>query len=365
MRRSLLFFGVIVLSWCTTLPANAQLHSPDGANILVLLQDTVYGTAAQILRKVEDNNSLRNFSQRYLTDYVLMVRDTNRTTVPPLSVYRTIILIETSFITPTFLNPVWRDSLKAFLNSGTGGNQKSLIMIGADLGYNYSRSGSAVRDTILSHQMMKFVYLADNSGGSPNHTGMVGLMVNAGIQDTLLSGIGSYWPDGCRPQGGVALYRYKNRSSTDSLAAIGYDGPTYNTAAIFQDARYLLGGGVDSIGFGRVLKGVLTYIGSAGGYVTSVEDIPGSIPSEFHIAQNYPNPFNPSTTIEFSIPRSSYVALRIYDVLGREIAALVNSTLDPGTYRTTWDATGVPSGLYFYRFETSLYTATKRLVLLK
>jgi len=98
---------------------------------------------------------------------------------------------------------------------------------------------------------------------------------------------------------------------------------------------------------------------------TSVAGEQSSIPTEYYLNQNYPNPFNPSTQIEFSIPQSSHVILKVYDLLGKEIAILVNGTREAGTYSTTWNAQNCPSGVYFYRLTSGSYTMTKKLVLMK
>jgi hypothetical protein len=74
-----------------------------------------------------------------------------------------------------------------------------------------------------------------------------------------------------------------------------------------------------------------------------------TLPTEPYLAQNYPNPFNPSTTVQFSIPNTSFVSLKVSNVLGAEIATLVNENKAPGTYKVSWDAGGFPSGVYFYR----------------
>ena len=71
----------------------------------------------------------------------------------------------------------------------------------------------------------------------------------------------------------------------------------------------------------------------------------------FKLSQNYPNPFNPSTTIEFSLPRPGYVTLKVFNILGEAIAALVNGELNVGTYTTQWNASGVASGIYSYRLQ--------------
>jgi len=89
------------------------------------------------------------------------------------------------------------------------------------------------------------------------------------------------------------------------------------------------------------------------------------IPTEFSLSQNYPNPFNPTTNIEFRIADFGFVTLKIYDMLGRNIATLMNESLPPGVYRRTWDGSGYPSGLYYYRLQTSNFLDTKTMTLLK
>jgi hypothetical protein len=88
-------------------------------------------------------------------------------------------------------------------------------------------------------------------------------------------------------------------------------------------------------------------------------------PSEFQLYQNYPNPFNPSTRIQFSLPRSAFVTLAVYDLLGQEVATLVNREVGPGIYEVTWNASRRASGVYFYRLQTSSFTETKKLILLR
>jgi hypothetical protein len=87
----------------------------------------------------------------------------------------------------------------------------------------------------------------------------------------------------------------------------------------------------------------------------------------FQLEQNYPNPFNPSTVIRFSIPAgvSGTVTLRVYNVLGQEVRALVNDRLQPGSYETTFDARGLASGAYFYRLTAGSFVQTKRLLLIR
>jgi len=89
------------------------------------------------------------------------------------------------------------------------------------------------------------------------------------------------------------------------------------------------------------------------------------IPKTYALDQNYPNPFNPTTTVSFAISHSSFVTLRVYDVLGREVATLLNGEQTAGYKSVRWNAANVPSGIYFYRITAGTFTQTKKLLLLK
>lgn len=92
---------------------------------------------------------------------------------------------------------------------------------------------------------------------------------------------------------------------------------------------------------------------------------PNGMAGSYDLAQNYPNPFNPTTTISFTIPHSSLTILKVFDVLGREVATLVNEQMSPGTYERIFDANKLASGVYFYRLRTGSFTDVKRLILLR
>ena len=98
---------------------------------------------------------------------------------------------------------------------------------------------------------------------------------------------------------------------------------------------------------------------------TDTKDEQNNIPISFNLSQNYPNPFNPATSIEFQIINSDLVTLKVYNVLGDEVAVIVNKELTPGIYRYRWDAAGMASGVYFYKLSTSNYTAVKKMILMK
>lgn len=89
------------------------------------------------------------------------------------------------------------------------------------------------------------------------------------------------------------------------------------------------------------------------------------MPAVYKLEQNYPNPFNPSTRIDYSVPKSTFVKLAVYDVLGREIEELVNGYITAGEYSVVLDASKLSSGLYFYKLEAGNFTKTRKMVLLK
>ena len=88
-------------------------------------------------------------------------------------------------------------------------------------------------------------------------------------------------------------------------------------------------------------------------------------PNKYRLHQNYPNPFNPETTIEFSIPITEFVTLKIYNSIGQEIATLISENLTPGEHKYTWDAFQIASGVYFYKLDTESYSSSKKMILLR
>lgn len=96
-----------------------------------------------------------------------------------------------------------------------------------------------------------------------------------------------------------------------------------------------------------------------------IQNISSQIPKVFYVKQNYPNPFNPVTKIKFGLPEASFVFIRIYDILGREVAVLAKELLKAGEYSAEWDASGFPSGIYFYRIEAGGNIKTSKMMLIK
>jgi hypothetical protein len=103
------------------------------------------------------------------------------------------------------------------------------------------------------------------------------------------------------------------------------------------------------------------------GFITAVEQPrrPDLLPTQMVLEQNYPNPFNPSTAISFRLSAVSVVNLRVFDLLGREVATLVDGRMEAGTHSVTWKASPFSSGVYFYRLQSGNSVLTRKLVLVK
>ena len=185
--------------------------------------------------------------------------------------------------------------------------------------------------------------------------------VNSGLPDTLVSSLaisGTNLFAGTDGGGGVFL----STNNGTSWTAVNKGLRSTFVDVLFVSGTNLLAGGDDGV-YWRPLSEM----------VTLVERLSTDLPRHFSLAQNYPNPFNPSTTIELALPKSAFVTLRVYDLLGRQVGEQVNEKLSPGMYKTQWDARGLPSGVYFYRLSAGdpsassgqSFAETKRLILVK
>ncbi|MBI3195789.1 MAG: T9SS type A sorting domain-containing protein, partial [Ignavibacteriae bacterium] len=96
-----------------------------------------------------------------------------------------------------------------------------------------------------------------------------------------------------------------------------------------------------------------------------IENTDASLPATFALHQNYPNPFNPSTVISYQLSVKSDVTLKVYNLIGVEVATLVDGVQDAGYKSVSWDASNVTSGVYFYRLQSSSFIETRSLILMK
>jgi len=156
---------------------------------------------------------------------------------------------------------------------------------------------------------------------------------------------------------------------------VNYNGPANewdSATAIALDSLgyiYVTGysRGIDGIEYATIKYdslGNIIWIQRSGN-ITNVENENNLKVSSFSLSQNYPNPFNPSTKIKYEIPELSFVTLKIYDVLGNEVATLVSEEKPAGNYQVNFDALAIPSGIYFYRLQAGNFIQTKKMVLLR
>ena len=112
---------------------------------------------------------------------------------------------------------------------------------------------------------------------------------------------------------------------------------------------------------GHSIKGIALYYDPD---AVSVDEIT-KIPVKFELGQNYPNPFNPSTTIQFQIPKSQFVTLKVFNILGKEVSTLVSKKLNPGNHTYTFNSKNLASGIYYYQLVAGEYREVKKMILLR
>jgi len=220
----------------------------------------------------------------------------------------------------------------------------------------------------------------DPQGGAfvRNYAGGIGKINNAGVKvwgfetgesygsDLAVDTDGNVYTAGLHFGSGFSQYQIRSYTSsgvkrwTKSLDGNGATAWYQFPLALSKDGESIHLGANESFGASSVLK-TIKYRQVA----TSIRAIGGDVPNEYSLGQNYPNPFNPSTTIEFSIPSTDLVTLKIYNLLGEEIATLVNEQKAPGAYRVEWNAGGLASGLYFYTLRANTFAQTRKLMLIK
>ena len=165
-----------------------------------------------------------------------------------------------------------------------------------------------------------------------------------------ISGIGTdYWAI----RTGTDVYRTTNQGGTWTTAYTV-------TGAAFNDIDIISGTGGCPTGW-AVGTGTIVRLGTTVGITSYSSEIPES----YLLKQNFPNPFNPTTNINFTIPSSGFVTLKVYNMAGMEVASLINETKTAGSYVVGFNAANLPSGAYFYRLETNNFTDTKKMLLIK
>jgi hypothetical protein len=237
-----------------------------------------------------------------------------------------------------------------FLTTNNGVNWTAVDSL---VGYrNFVISHTSAGDTIL--------FKLDGSGGILHST-------DDGAQWSKVNGLPSYFNVTCLAvhdtivyagTSNYGLYYSLNSGLSWNPGSLGLNATSVNALAVC--GSYLFTGLdhpfiLSSIVYRRPLSEMLT----------GVEDRDEHKPSYFTLEQNYPNPFNPSTEISFALPSNGFVTLKLYDLLGKEVATLVAGVTSAGHHSVRWDASSFASGIYFYRLQTEKNSETKKLILLR
>jgi hypothetical protein len=243
------------------------------------------------------------------------------------------------------------------------------VIVGASLGGNaagraYLYLGGARMDNIAD-----IILNGEASGGAfGTSVSAAGDVNHDGFSDVI---IGAYWNNAGGFNAGRA-YLYFGGTRMDNIADVIFTG---EASSDLLGLSVSSAGDVNYDGFSDVIIGACgnsavgfemgrayVYAGSAR---TVVEDKKNEMPGGYHLFQNFPNPFNPTTSIRFSLPQREHVTLKIFDLLGKEVATLVEGDLDPGEHAVVFDGNGLSSGVYLYLLHAGSFVEQKKLVLLR
>ncbi len=287
------------------------------------------------------------------------------------------MLLDESSTDDTF-NQLEQEKVKEYLQSG--GN---LFVSGAEIGWDLVAKGS-VNDKDFYNNYLKANYISDapkNEQGSyyivePIAGEIFDGTGNISFDNGTHGTIDVDWPDAISAINGSSnILKYVDVALSSGGAGVAYSG-SFN-GSFFQAKLIHLSFPFETVyspeEITTIMANVLEYFDLS----VNINELE-NIPTDFYLSQNYPNPFNPSTKIKYSIPNVvsglpggqasfslSNVVLKVYDILGREVATLVNKQQAPGNYEITFVSSGLSSGTYFYTLKYGDRIETKKMILLK
>lgn len=230
---------------------------------------------------------------------------------------------------------------------------------------------------------------SDAHSGSWAVEGNVESISGIGVGPAIISGVeGVGIPINFRPAAITGYYKFTSINNDymqvqadflkSGVGGVGVGAANLNPAGSYTqfsiDINYITGDVPDTVLIAIFIagNGGFPNVGSkmfvddlAWGNSSDVKELDNGIPDEFALMQNYPNPFNPSTTIRYSIPEASFATIKIYDMLGNEVATLVNEEQPAGNYEVDFNAAGLSSGIYFYKLQVAGFVETKKMILMK
>ncbi len=268
-----------------------------------------------------------------------------------------------------FQNTSFDESAQRFIREYLESGGK-LIVSGSAIGVDLGRpdSENEIADSLFYADYFRAAHIAHAvAGADPKVHGITGTRFEnfSGQYNDFYT---VSWTDDIQPLGGaetILIYQRQRPDGSHRGAAIGYTGP-FGESTIDGGVVYFAFP-VETIEEKSELWELLVATFQYFDFVTSIDDSPVvcNVPDEFTISGNYPNPFNMATNIDVGIPRRSNVTLKIYDVLGRKVAILMDGDTEQGSYTVIFDATGLASGAYYARLKSGDMIKTQSMILLK
>ena len=252
----------------------------------------------------------------------------------------------------------WNNSFQIIGTNMWFGTNATKVYRSTDLGLTWtSGATTGTVNTYAVHYNTANVGLASGTAMvlSTNGGSSYAAVTNPGTTGNMngIEGAGSDW---WSIRSGNTVYRSTNGAATWTNAFV-------SGTAVFQDLDFAItGSSTCPSGWAVGNAGV---IAKMTGTATGVSTVSSEVPSSFLLKQNYPNPFNPTTNINFSLPQSGLVTLKVYDMSGKEVAVLLNEVKSAGSYIVGFSAANLPSGAYFYRLSSGNFTETKKMLLVK
>ena len=233
---------------------------------------------------------------------------------------------------------------------------------------NYINGDPSLNDPNIGIEARNYMLGYDKFGNAIDPCSWAFSVVNGGANCATIDP--RYWYSGDPLSNGGWGFGWLNSSPSDQRILIN-NGPftLEENKPIDIVVCYLVGRGYDELNSISVMKNISAdaihiYNSNFTDIPTEVED-QSAIITEFKLSQNFPNPFNPSTSIQYAISSTQFVTLKVYDLLGREVATLVNEEKTTGSYEVEFDGNNLTSGIYFYKLKAGSFVETKKMILLK
>ncbi len=257
---------------------------------------------------------------------------------------------------PTTITGGWNNSFFMLGSNIWFGTNTTTIMYSSNMGANWSTQTTpsanqyAIWFNDASNGLALYTSLYKTTNGGVNWSTLTSPVVTAGAG---IAGTGTNWWVTTQDATPAVFFSSNNGANWTTQ----YTAPT--TGGVF---RHLTKARTGNTLWGvRSLGGISRY----GETIVGVTPIGTVTPTSYSLSQNYPNPFNPTTKINFSIPKSGMVSLKVYDILGKEVSTLVNQNISAGTYTYEFDASRLSSGIYFYRLNVNGFNEVKKMSLIK